>query len=64
MTTINTTITTKSGRIVRIRVQPVGINHGFWSDLVARNGRVVAEIGCYSSREAAETAAADRAARI
>lgn len=64
MTTTNTTIITKSGRTLRIRVQPVGSNHGVWADLVARNGRVVCEIGCYGTREAAEIAAADCAARI
>ena len=64
MTTTNTTITTKTGRTLRIRIQPVGNNHGVWADLVARNGRVVSEVGCYGTREAAETAAVDRAARI
>jgi len=42
----------------------VGVNHGFWSELIALNGRVVADVGTYGTREAAEQAAADRAARI
>jgi hypothetical protein len=63
MTTTNT-ITSKSGRTLRIRVMRVGVNHGFWSELIALNGRVVADVGTYGTREAAEQAAADRAARI
>jgi 2-polyprenyl-3-methyl-5-hydroxy-6-metoxy-1,4-benzoquinol methylase len=63
-TTTTTTITSKSGRSLRIRVMRVGCNHGFWSELIARNGRLVAEVGAYGTREAAEQAAADRAARI
>jgi len=62
--TTATKITTKTGRTLRIRVTTVGTNHGYWADLVARNGRLVEEVGCYGSREAAERAAADRAARI
>jgi hypothetical protein len=62
--TTYTTITTKSGRILRIVVSPIGVNHGYWADLIARNGRLVAEVGCFGSREQAEIYAREAAARI
>ena len=37
------TTTTKSGKIVLIRVRNVGINFGCVGQIVARNGRVIAE---------------------
>ena len=40
-------ITAPSGRIYRVRVVPVGINFGCIGQVLARNGRVVAETGCY-----------------
>jgi hypothetical protein len=63
-TTTRTTARTATARTVIVRVSPIGINHGYWADIVSRNGRVIREVGCYATRDGAERAGLDLVARI
>lgn len=51
------TVTTPSGRIVRIRVSPVGQHFGYVARVSARNGRVIHETDVYGSAEGARRTA-------
>jgi hypothetical protein len=57
ITTTDTYIARKSGKRVRIRVRPVGINFGWVGELVARNGRIVDETDVRGFAAAAHDAA-------
>lgn len=48
-TTSTETVTTSTGKTLRVRVAPVGTNHGSVGQLVARNGRVVWEGDVFAS---------------